>query len=460
MRYFHANGEVYCGDCARVHPEYRTKDPSVWSANSTSCNACITCDPSGHQEDLRWRRHLEKHCVETNYDVYMHMRRVKQQGTDLHLDTLMPFVSAMKCVGVSTPSLSKHPGKESLKRYGLWDPDTRIGRLGLGDALLFGSGGSGDSAGANLLDCIFAEDVSTNDMYNFLALNGIIPSMKKHKAARVWKPLKARYTNYLVEYSNGEFGWVDRNDDDDREGRGGRGDRERLKITQPVWYTTPLSMLLPRRYVKAMMGKPPVWQRKEIGMVNKGKSDVSKKSKTRVKSDLVQRLKSSESVEHYTPNEIVYMARRVMKGIDLDPCSCIEANKEHKIRTIYSKGSNGLENPWYGNVWLNPPFGWIYRGNKRVPQVSVWIDRLISEWKSGNVKQGIMLVNANTGAGWFEPLWDHPLCFVRGRINFWYVKNGVKTVGTQPTHYNVLVGIGVSENRFSKVFEKIGQVIL
>src|SRR5260221_7395603 len=64
-----------------------------------------------------------------------------------------------------------------------------------------------------------------------------------------------------------------------------------------------------------------------------------------------------KSNEWFTPSRYIEAARLVMGSIDLDPASCSEANQTVKAKRYYSIDDNGLEQPWYGNIWLNPPYG-------------------------------------------------------------------------------------------------------
>lgn len=61
--------------------------------------------------------------------------------------------------------------------------------------------------------------------------------------------------------------------------------------------------------------------------------------------------------DFYTPTDLVAAARSAMGDIDLDPASHWRANREHRIATYYTIHRSAFHNPWFGRVWLNPPYG-------------------------------------------------------------------------------------------------------
>lgn len=85
--------------------------------------------------------------------------------------------------------------------------------------------------------------------------------------------------------------------------------------------------------------------------------------------------------DYYTPMNIVDAARVGMGGIDLDPASHWRANREHKIPVYYHLGRSAFDNPWFGRVWLNPPYG----------DNGPWIKEILRYWRSGDITQLCML---------------------------------------------------------------------
>ena len=72
-------------------------------------------------------------------------------------------------------------------------------------------------------------------------------------------------------------------------------------------------------------------------------------------SDQIYQQRTPKSVEHYTPKWIVELVRSLMGTIDLDPASSEKANEIVKARHYYTEEEDGLLQPWYGNVFCNPP---------------------------------------------------------------------------------------------------------
>lgn len=81
--------------------------------------------------------------------------------------------------------------------------------------------------------------------------------------------------------------------------------------------------------------------------------------------------------DYYTPPTIVREAGEVMGGIDLDVASSWTANRIHKIPVYYTAHRSAFHNPWFGNVWMNPPYG----------DNGAWFSEAVRYLKSGDIKQ-------------------------------------------------------------------------
>jgi hypothetical protein len=90
-------------------------------------------------------------------------------------------------------------------------------------------------------------------------------------------------------------------------------------------------------------------------------------------------------------------------GFDLDPCA---ADPRPWDCALTNYTARGLERPWYGRTWLNPPFHRY--------EVGRWIQKLAEHGR------GTALLHARTEAGWFEPVWQSAsaILFLADRIHF------------------------------------------
>lgn len=106
--------------------------------------------------------------------------------------------------------------------------------------------------------------------------------------------------------------------------------------------------------------------------------------------------------EWLTPPEILAALGR----FDLDPCAPEVRPWQTASRHYWA---DGLDLPWIGRVWCNPPFG---------TQAIDWLRKMV---KHGN---GIALVPARTETRMFyECVWGvaDAVCFLKGRPHFHYV---------------------------------------
>lgn len=102
-----------------------------------------------------------------------------------------------------------------------------------------------------------------------------------------------------------------------------------------------------------------------------------------------------------TPPHII----KALGRFDLDPCTP-PAMPWQTAAKRYTEADDGLTSPWFGRVWLNPPYS---------REAVKWLRKLADH---GN---GVALVFARTETAWFwETVWNaaDAVLFLRGRIHF------------------------------------------
>ena len=125
---------------------------------------------------------------------------------------------------------------------------------------------------------------------------------------------------------------------------------------------------------------------------------------------------NEEDTEYATPYRIWRPLSWAVDGFDLDPASGAEPVPIADQR--YTEADDGLSRPWFGDVFLNPP--WTSEDSDGTPKRR-WLRKARNEAQRDAVDTVIVLLPAATEAGWFrEHMWGAPaLCFVGpGRIPF------------------------------------------
>lgn len=164
------------------------------------------------------------------------------------------------------------------------------------------------------------------------------------------------------------------------------------------------------------------------------------------------------SNEWYTPARYIEAARLVMGEIDLDPASCEVANQTVRATTYYTKEQNGLQQPWYGRVWLNPPYGRTAKmQGMRKSTIRLFVEKAISLYDQGDILQVVILATTEVNARWFYPLWRFPICFPDHRIHF-FVPNETLQKYSQ-MFGSCFAYLGPNEQRFVEVFSRFGHVV-
>lgn len=130
-----------------------------------------------------------------------------------------------------------------------------------------------------------------------------------------------------------------------------------------------------------------------------------------------------------------------MGGIDLDPASNELAQTWIQATNYYTIHDDGLNKPWRGRMWLNPPYS----------QTKPWVIKLIASYDAGDVPEAIALVKSASGTSWFRKLSPRfPRAEPKGRMEF-IDKEGNPC--PSPPHDNTFFYLGDNPERFSSVFK-------
>ena len=152
---------------------------------------------------------------------------------------------------------------------------------------------------------------------------------------------------------------------------------------------------------------------------------------------------SSASADWYTPPAIVSAVVGVLGQIDLDPCAEDRDPKTVPARVHITKADDGLAADWFGRVYMNPPYG---------SAIPYWIAKLLDAYTSGAVRSAVALVPARTDTDWFWPLYNYPICFVHGRLNFSAHENSAPFP-------SALVYLGRDKEDFARHTRDMGRVV-
>lgn len=151
---------------------------------------------------------------------------------------------------------------------------------------------------------------------------------------------------------------------------------------------------------------------------------------------------TSDTEEWYTPKEIVDAVELFFGAIDLDPCSNSHDSPNVPASNHYTKDDDGLTRPWFGRVYINPPYGRI---------IQDWTNKAADEYEARNVEAAILLIPARTDTAWMARLKQYPRCFVRGRLKF----SNSPDAAPFPS---CLVYLGENETGFARAFSSVGDV--
>lgn len=154
--------------------------------------------------------------------------------------------------------------------------------------------------------------------------------------------------------------------------------------------------------------------------------------------------------EWYTPGYIIESVRKVLGTIDLDPASNAKANEIVKATKYYTQETNGYDKEWFGNIFLNPPYGTV----KGKSSAALWLQKLIDSYLARNVLQAISIVNAVHDKKWFAMVYDHPLVITSGPLSF--IQGNPNSNYSRNIYSSAITYLGPNVDAFYKEFSKYG----
>jgi hypothetical protein len=135
-----------------------------------------------------------------------------------------------------------------------------------------------------------------------------------------------------------------------------------------------------------------------------------------------------------TPPYILEPVRRLLGGIELDPCT--EPDNPTGAERFYSPPLDGCALPWDARtIWVNPPYGEIRRR---------WSDRCIAESiRGGRNPRIVLLMPASTDTMIFQKAFAAcaSCLFLRGRVKFGVLRENRRQEAA--SHGSALFGFGV-----------------
>lgn len=181
---------------------------------------------------------------------------------------------------------------------------------------------------------------------------------------------------------------------------------------------------------------------------------------------------SSGNVELYTPKDIIEASHACFGTIDLDPASSMVANEVVQASRIFTVDDDGLQQSWFGNVWMNHPYGRFEKAcgkgcKKKICKKrkyhrltdfagnAAWINKLVYEYEHGDVYQALSIAFNSSSEGWFRPLLKYPQCILDGRMKF---RNPDGSIDGNATKGCVITYMGNDLDRFARCFAHLGEI--
>lgn len=107
---------------------------------------------------------------------------------------------------------------------------------------------------------------------------------------------------------------------------------------------------------------------------------------------------------------MIQKVTNVLGNIDLDPASNPNANKTVKASKFYSAEDSGLDKPWVGKVFLNPPYS--------AKLLKQFLNKAALQYTLGNVSEMLILTNSGTDTIWNKIIRGYTQAYTHNRISF------------------------------------------
>lgn len=147
--------------------------------------------------------------------------------------------------------------------------------------------------------------------------------------------------------------------------------------------------------------------------------------------------------DYATAPELWRPLSNAVNGFDLDPAAGTE---ETPIATNrYTPDDDGLSQPWYGTVWLNPPF------DAKIE----WFRRLVRHYQNGDIERAVAIAPVDTSTEWFQRWFSRAdvLGWLEGRD--WYEATGSPSFNTVVGVWNPTPDVVVVLDRLGTVTEAV-----
>lgn len=195
-----------------------------------------------------------------------------------------------------------------------------------------------------------------------------------------------------------------------------------------VWISE-VGTITPKQCVKC---RSPYWNKK------RGTTRMGRPKKTNVH-------QTSKTPEWYTPDTIINQVIKLYSTIDLDPCTNSKTNPNVKADAYFDISDDGLNQNWFGSVYVNPPYG---------REVGKWVDKCIEEYTNKRVDEIILLVPARVDTKWFAKIANYYWCSVSGRLKF-----KSPTGNSDPAPFpSAIIYMGYRSEEFELVFKACGKI--